>query len=154
MTTAQKILQIHQLDTKLAALNSIQKVSLPPTGWIKAIRMALGMSLLQLGNKLGITKQSAMNMELREAEGAITLHALREAAQALDMELVYGFVPKDGSLNALVERKAKALATQVVMRTSNTMKLEDQENSQERIRDAINERTIAIKNELPKTLWD
>jgi hypothetical protein len=45
------------------------------------------------------------------------------------MQLVYGLVPKDGSLEALIERKAKQLATQIVLRTSNSMKLEEQENS-------------------------
>ena len=34
------------------------------------------------------------------------------------------------------------------------MKLEEQSNSQERIVSAIKERTIAIKNEMPKILWD
>ena len=70
------------------------------------------------------------------------------------MQLVYGFVPKDGSLDALVERKARVLAKQIVLRTSNTMKLEDQENSQERIEKAIEERANAIKTEMPKTIWD
>jgi hypothetical protein len=70
------------------------------------------------------------------------------------MELVYGFVPKDGSLDALIDRKAKELATQIVMRTSNTMKLEDQANSARRITKAIEERAVAIKNDMPKILWD
>jgi hypothetical protein len=70
------------------------------------------------------------------------------------MELVYGFVPKDGSLDALIERKAKELATEIVMRTSNSMKLEDQEISYGRIQKAIEERTISLKNEMPKILWD
>ena len=72
----------------------------------------------------------------------------------MDMQLVYGFVPNDGSLDALIDRKAKELAKQIVMRTSNSMKLEDQQNSAERLEQAIQERTIAIKNEMPKILWD
>jgi hypothetical protein len=40
------------------------------------------------------------------------------------------------------------------MRTANTMKLEDQANSKNRIETAIRERTAAIKNEMPKILWD
>jgi hypothetical protein len=34
------------------------------------------------------------------------------------------------------------------------MKLEDQENSQERIEKAIEERATVIKPEMPKALWD
>jgi hypothetical protein len=52
------------------------------------------------------------------------------------------------------ERKAKQIATQIVMRTSGTMKLEDQENSEERIEKAIEERTAEIIDEMPKILWD
>jgi len=40
------------------------------------------------------------------------------------------------------------------LRTSNTMKLEDQENSRQRIEQAILEKTLSIKNEMPKKLWD
>lgn len=149
-----KSLQIQQLNSKMLAYASLQKVAPPPTGWIKAIRNAIGMSMLQLGNRLSITKQSVQDIERREKDGSITIKALREAARALDMQLVYGFVPNDGSLELLIERKAKELATQIVMRTNNTMKLEDQENTKQRIEKAIQERTITIKNEMPKSLWD
>ena len=149
-----KTLQIQQLNTKMLAYASLQKVAPPPTGWIKAIRNAIGMSMLQLGNRLSITKQSVQDIERREKDGSITIKALREAARALDMQLVYGFVPNDGSLELLIERKAKELATQIVMRTNNTMKLEDQENTKQRIEKAIQERTTIIKTEMPKTLWD
>ena len=46
------------------------------------------------------------------------------------------------------------MAEEIVMRTSHTMKLEDQENSEERIKKAIKDRAEKIKNELPKYLWD
>lgn len=147
-------MQIEQLDTKIKAFAQLVNVATPPTGWTKAIRMALGMSLQQLANRLSMTKQSAQEMEQREKDGSISIKSLREAAKALDMELVYGFVPKDGSLDALVNRKATELATRIVARTSNTMKLEDQENSRERIKKAIEERATTLKYEMPKVLWD
>jgi predicted DNA-binding mobile mystery protein A len=149
-----KSLQIQQLNNKMQAAATLKSTPPPPTGWIKAVRTALGMSLQQLGNKISITKQSLQNIERREKDGSVTLKTLRDAANALDMELVYGFVPQDGSLDALIDRKAKELATQIVLRTSNTMKLEDQENSQKRIQKAIEERTASIRNEMPKILWD
>ena len=94
------------------------------------------------------------SIERREIEGSITLKTLRDVANGMDMEFVYGFVPKDGSLDALIDRKANELATKIVMRTSNTMKLEDQGNSKTRIQQAIKERATTIKNEMPKILWD
>ena len=151
---SKKSLQIQQLNSKMLAFASLQKVAPPPTGWIKAIRNAIGMSMLQLGKRLSITKQSVQDIERREKDGSITIKALKETAKALDMQLIYGFVPNDGSLEALIDRKAKELATQIVQRTSNSMKLEDQENSKQRIEKAIEERATIIKNEMPKTLWD
>jgi predicted DNA-binding mobile mystery protein A len=149
-----KSLQIQQLSSKMQVIASIKKIAPPPTGWIKAVRTALGMSLQQLGNKISITKQSLTEIESREKEGTITLKTLRDVANGLDMELVYGFVPKDGSLDALIERKAKELAAHIVLRASNTMKLEDQGNTNTRIEKAIRERATSIKNEMPKILWD
>lgn len=93
-------------------------------------------------------------MESREKEGSITLRSLKQLGNAMDMELVYGFVPKDGSLEALIDRKATELATQIVMRTANTMQLENQANSSQRITTAIKERAAEIKNKTPKILWD
>ncbi len=134
-----KSLQMQQLNSKMRSFKSLHQVAPPPTGWLKAVRTALGMSLQQLSNRLSMTKQSVREMELREKDGSITIKSLREAAKALDMQLVYGFVPVDGSLEALIDRKARELATQIVLRTSNSMKLEDQENSKQRIEKAIEE---------------
>lgn len=149
-----KKLQIEQLERKLRDFNTAGQVVPPPTGWLKAIRVSLGMSLQQLADKLSITKQSVQEMEKREKEGSITLKSLREAANALDMQLVYALVPKDGSIENLIDRKARELATQIVSRTSNTMKLEDQENSKQRLQKAVEERAAILKSELPKILWD
>lgn len=146
-------LQIEQLDRKLKVFEAASNMPTPTTGWIRAIRLSLGMSLQQLADKLFITKQSVQEIETREKEGSITLKSLKETASALDMQLVYALVPKDGTLDGLIDRKAKELAIRIVSRTSNTMKLEDQENSKERLKKAVEERTAIIKNEMPKTLW-
>lgn len=147
-------LQIEQLERKFNGFKDAENIVPPPAGWIKAVRVSLGMSLQQLANKLSITKQSVQEIEHREKVESITLKSLRDAARALDMKLVYALVPIDGSLDALIERRARELAVKIVSRTSNTMKLEDQENTKDRLKKAIEERTTLIKNELPKILWD
>ena len=147
-------LQLQQLNSKMLGFALLKQVAMPPTGWIKAIRTAIGMSMQQLGNKLNVSKQGVMDIEKRERDGSITIKSLREIARAMDMQLVYGFVPNEGSLEAPIEKRATELATQIVMRTANTMKLEDQAISQKRIETAIKERAAAIKNEMPKILWD
>lgn len=127
---------------------------MPKEGWLKSIRQAIGMSTSQLAKKLGITRQSVTEIEQREADGSITLKTLREAANAMDLQLIYVLIPKDGTLELLIDRKARELATEIVKRTSHTMKLEAQENSAERIKEAIAERTNHIKNESLKILWN
>jgi len=149
-----KSLQLQQLNNKMLGFATLKQVAVPPIGWIKAIRTAIGMSMQQLGSKLSVSKQGILDIEKREKNGAITIKSLKEIARALDMQLVYGFVPNDGSLDALIEKRATELATKIVLRTSNTMKLEDQGNSNKRIQKAIEERATSLKNEMPKILWD
>jgi predicted DNA-binding mobile mystery protein A len=96
---AKKSLQIQQLNSKMLAFATLQKVAPPPTGWIKAVRTAIGMSLQQLSHRLSITRQSVQEFEQREKDGSLTIKSLREAARALGMELVYGL-----SLKKLSER--------------------------------------------------
>jgi len=147
-------LQLQQLNEKLAQLTDLQHVIVPPIGWIKAIRNGIGMSMEQLGKKLSITKQGVMDIEKREKQGAITIKSMQEIAKAMDMKLVYGFVPNEGDLEQMIETRAIEMATKIVERTSNTMKLEDQANSKERIEKAIKERASEIINNTPKILWD
>jgi predicted DNA-binding mobile mystery protein A len=147
-------LQLQQLNNKMGDFALLKQVAIPPTGWIKAIRTAIGMSMQQLGMKLSVSKQAILDIEKREKSGSITIKSLKEIARALDMQLVYGFVPNDGSLDALIEKRATELATKIVLRTSNTMKLENQGNTNTRIEKAIKERAEEIKNEMPKILWD
>jgi predicted DNA-binding mobile mystery protein A len=147
-------LQFQQLNEKIDQLTGLQHVIVPPIGWIKAIRNGIGMSMEQLGKKLSITKQGVMDIEKREKEGAITIKSMQEIAKAMDMKLVYGFIPNKGSLEQMIETRAIEMAKKIVERTSNTMKLEDQANSKERIEKAIKERASEIINNTPKILWD
>src|ERR1700735_116399 len=128
-----KSLKIEQLSKKTRDLKGLGDFTIPPTGWIKAIRLALGMSARQLGDKLHITRQGVQEMEKREKDGAITVQSLRDAARALDMNFGYFFIPKDGTFEALIDRKAHEMATRIVLRTSHSMHIEDQENSPQRI---------------------
>lgn len=147
-------LLIVQLDRKLAPFRSIEKSIIPQKGWIHSIRSALKMSLRQLGERLNISPQSVKEIEEREAQGTISLKGLKEVALALDMKFVYGFVPKDESIEKMIEKRAIELATQIVSRTSQSMKLEDQENPKERLEKSIKNKAEEIKSTMPKYLWD
>lgn len=145
---------IQQLDGKLQKFSGIKEVDVPINGWIFSLRTALGMSLRQLGKKLGITPQSVKEIEEREKAGTISLKGLKQIGQALDMSLVYGFIPQGKSLKKMIEDRALKIATEIVSRTSATMRLENQENTPERIRLAIKEKAQELKDKMPKHLWD
>lgn len=149
-----ELLQIRQIDKKLAPLLKVGKHFMPHEGWIRTIRHALGMSTTQLGKKLGITRQGVHILEKREAEGSISIKILKETARVMDMQLVYAFIPNDSTLEALIERRAYELAAKIVKRTSKTMELENQKISKSRLKKAIEEKQSLIQFQMPKVLWD
>jgi len=154
MKDSKQQLILSQLDKKIAQLQILKEITIPSKGWLHTLRTALQMSFRQLSTKIAITPQSLKDMESREVAGTITLNTLRNVANAMDMQLVYGFVSKHESLEQMIEKRAKELATEIVLRTNNTMTLEDQQNSKECIEHAIKQKTAEIKHEIPKYLWD
>ena len=154
MKDNKQLLLLQQIDKKTQAFKELKSIITPTKGWINTFRTSIKMSLRQLGNRLHIAPQSVKEIEEREANGTITLKSLRDVANALDMQLVYGFISKHESLEQMIEKRAKELAKEIVMRTHNTMTLEAQENSTERIEQAIAQKTAEIKYEMPKYLWD
>ena len=154
MKDKKRKLMIEQLDHKLNLFKKAESVIRPEKGWINAIRTSLNITLTQLGTRLHTSPQNVRSTEIREASGSITINALKEIAEAMDMNLVYAIVPKDQSLEKLIESRAKDLATRIVLRTSASMRLEDQENTKARLEKTIQEKTTELKEELPKYLWD
>ena len=147
-------LLLDQVDRKLEDFVDLRGVIVPERGWIHTIRTALNISLRQLARRMGVSQHTVRSFELREAEGGITMKSLRAVAQAMDMQLVYALIPNDGSLEQLIEKQAEAIARSIVLRTSKSMALEDQEVSKERLRKAIEAKTEEIVRTMPRYLWD
>ena len=143
-----------QLDERIAKFADIQYYEPPARGWVHAIRQALNMSMRQLGERLSISPQSIKKLEEREVSGSVTLSSLRHVADALDLDLFYGFKPRDGSFDELINRQAMKWATQIIRRSSVQMELEDQKVTDERIAKAIKDQCEELKRETPKFLWD
>ena len=153
MRNKRKLL-IEQLDQKLGHYKDAGMVQIPQKGWIHTIRTTLNMTREQLATKLELTKGAIQKIEEREATGQITLNKLREVGKALDMQFIYGFVPKDKTIDNLVNIKAQELARKIVLRTNQNMKLEDQGIGDEKIAKTIKELANEIKREMRKSLWD
>ena len=114
-----------RLDARLSALKPGDRFSVPPKGWIRAIRDALGMTGVQFAQRLQIRPQSVGALEKSEATGSIQLKTLRRAAEALDCTLVYALVPNK-SLDDVVHARARKIAMRELGRVAHTMKLEAQ----------------------------
>ncbi len=154
MTNTKRKLMVEQIDRKLAKLVILRELKPPSKGWINAIRTVLNMSLVQLARRLKKTPVSVKEIEEREQKKTITLRKLIEVGEALDLQFVYCFVPRETSIKKMIEVRALQIAREVVMRTSHTMKLEDQENTEERLQQAIADRAEQLQREMPKYLWD
>jgi predicted DNA-binding mobile mystery protein A len=113
-----------RLDERLSVLREAE-LALPPKGWIKAIREALGMTGQQFASRLGIKPPSVVDLEKSEALGTIQLKTLSRAADALGCKLVYAIVPKT-SLQDAVDARARKIAMRALKRVAHTMKLENQ----------------------------
>lgn len=147
-------LVLEQIDNKILILKKAGKLSVPSSGWVFAIRKSLGMSLRQLGSRMGITPQSVREIEKREIDGTVSLKVLRQFGKAINLRFVYGFVPENGKLEDIIEARAREKASEIVTRTSSSMKLEDQGNSAGRIKKAVREKADDIIREMPRYLWD
>src|SRR5580698_3779752 len=118
-------LRSKQLDRVLVPFRSA-KIPRPPKGWIRAIREALGLSSAEFAKRMKANRSLIVQQEKAEADDRITLKSLRAFANALDCDLDYAFVPRAGSLQELVNARARATAKTNVLGVEHTMALENQ----------------------------
>lgn len=119
-------LRISQLDRALTPFLAAKDIPRPQKGWIRAIREVAGITVRDFAKKLHRAPSVAAHLEGSEAEFRITLASLRDAADALGCQLVYALVPKSGSIQELVEERARNKAAENVRAVEHSMALEDQ----------------------------
>jgi predicted DNA-binding mobile mystery protein A len=119
-------LRLSQLVRTLTTFEAAKQEARPQRGWLRAIREGLGLTLENVGKKLGQSRRRIQEFEEAEAQDRITLHSLRRVADAMDCQLVYAIVPKSGTITELAERRARAEATEDVLDVEHTMALENQ----------------------------
>jgi predicted DNA-binding mobile mystery protein A len=147
------LLMVRQLDRQLKEWRSLRvKYQPPKTGWVRAIRKALGMTAEQLAKRLGLQRTRIVQLELAETQDAITLRSLRNAAAAMECELIYALVPKD-SLENILKTKAFELATEQVNRVSHSMSLEDQALEEDQQKEQILQLAKDLLEGPLKKLW-
>ena len=133
-------LRLSQLDRNLSSAKSLPPR--PSSGWIAAVREALGFSLADVGRLVRVPRQNVQKFERAEANDRITLATLRRVAAAMGCELVYALVPRSGSFVELAEQPTREQATRDAKSVLHTMALEDQkpENATQLIEDEAKRR--------------
>lgn len=112
------------LDRRLVPLRG-DPLIVPPSGWIKAIREALGLTAEQLARRMGVVQSRVSALEKAERAGTPSLKTLRQAAEAMNCTLVYAIVPTT-TLDDILREQATKKADVELARHHHTMRLENQ----------------------------
>lgn len=145
-------LKRRQLSRKAALLRDAVSISRPRFGWIHAIRTALGMSLSDFADRMGISKTAAQSIERGEVRGSATIRSLQSAADALDCDLLIALVPR-ASLEEQVRKQAEIVARRRLSQTNATMALEKQAISAEQYQEFLSDAIDDILQSTPRELW-
>ena len=80
MKLLHKRLIMEQLEITLERFSCTRSVQRPPKGWLRAIRLALGMSGKQFARRLGVSAPWITTLEKKELTGSVTMKTMRRAA--------------------------------------------------------------------------
>ena len=148
------ITSYEQFDRRLAEMRPFAKKAVRPSrGWIRAVRESLGMTTAQLGHRLGVKQPRISEMEKAEIHGAITLHSMERAAEALGCQFVYALVPIT-PLTETLHARAALLAEKQLVAIEQTMQLEKQTVTDTSYRKKARTQLIDELLRRPARLWD
>jgi len=135
-------LLLKTLSEKLDKLNGLSGVKPPNAGWLRSIRLALGMPLHYAARKLNMTSPGFVKLEKAEESGAISLKTLQRAADALNCDLVYALLPREGTLLNQFRSQARLKARKIIGPVGQSMLLEAQSTGD------LNERIEQLADEI------
>jgi predicted DNA-binding mobile mystery protein A len=127
-------------------------IHIPPEGWIRTGRKALGMSGAQLARRLGVTRARIAQAERAELDGGVTLKSMQAAAEAMGCRFVYAFVPPD-DIETIILAQARKKARATVGAAAKHMALEDQAVSDSRTEQEILRLMRELMYQMPPDFW-
>jgi len=158
MKTNRKSLSNQQslMEKRLAEWSQVRQSETPPTGWIKAVRGALGISTRQLAQLLGTDHSAIVALEKREAKGKASLEMIQRTARAMGCKLVYAVVPDapSKSLDDILDARARDLASRLLGRVEHSMRLEKQGSDAADSRAKIDKLSFELKTKMDSRIWD
>jgi len=102
---------------------------------------------------MGVAQATVVQLERSEANGTVQLATLRRAADALNCDVVYALVPRDGSLKRTVQEQARRRASALVKAVDRSMELEDQAVTEPAEMRAAMDRAV-LQLAASRRLWD
>lgn len=139
------------LDQKLSQYSKIN-FTVPKNGWIKAIREALGMTTVQLGQRMNIAASNVTILEKREITQTTSLDTMERAANAMGCKFVYALIPNT-TLEEVVQTQAKKSAKELIWEIHHHMKLEKQKVNTEIEKEQIQDLAQEILTQMDSRLW-
>ena len=100
------------LDLETRQFQAARRVRPPTGGWLRKVRKTLGMCAASLAVDLGVGPSTIFQLERSEWNGTITLKRLRDLARAMECEVVYCVVPREGKFEDQLMVWAKRLVRQ------------------------------------------
>jgi transcriptional regulator with XRE-family HTH domain len=87
-----------ELERQMRPYRRARKNPRPPEGWLRAMRLAIGLPAERVARGMGFTKKMVFQTERAEQRRKISLEQLERMARALECDLVYGLAPWHRSL--------------------------------------------------------
>jgi predicted DNA-binding mobile mystery protein A len=97
-----------ELDEALLPFRLARKRRGGGDGWLKNVRLAMGIPVDELARRMGVHRREIHRLEKSEKSSRIMLASLGRAAKGLGCELVYALVPKEGTLEELAAEQRAA----------------------------------------------
>lgn len=134
------------------AYHELGSLSLPPEGWLRTVRHALGMSGPQLAKRLGVTKSRVSKAEQGELTGSVTLKTMQSMAEAMNCRFVYAVVP-DQEIEEMIKKRALQKAREQVKSASTHMALEAQALSDDQLAFEVDRLASEMVEKMSSNLW-
>jgi predicted DNA-binding mobile mystery protein A len=135
------------------AFHQLGSLSMPPEGWLRTVRHALGMSGPQMAKRLAVTKARISRAEQDELRGSVTLKTMQNMAEAMNCRFVYAVVP-DQEIEEMIKKRALQKAREQVNSASTHMALEAQALNDEQLAFEIDRIASGIVEKMPSDLWN
>lgn len=146
--------QQYQRFVDRASLSSAN-LTLPPEGWLRTTRNALGMSGAQLARKMGVSRALVSQAESNEVSGNVTMKTMQTMAEAMGCRFVYAVLPPKGKeTEDVILAQAVEKARTLVERTDVHMALENQSLSEAEREKQLNRLAQRLAIEMASDLWN